>query len=128
MALMNMEASNTAHGVASLKDNMEGFLQEFPMWPEDRLNKLHELSGKLPNEELQNQAEKCSSEYKEVEDMFVRRQETLQRAAVRVQVRGMLRVCIAGVGGGSWLGLGDIKKIISRLLSRKLSRYSIISR
>jgi hypothetical protein len=26
------------------------------------------------------------------------------------------------------LGLGDIKKIISRLLSRKLSRYSIISR
>ena len=87
MALMNMEASNTAQGVASLKDNMEGFLQEFPMWPEDKLNKLHELSGKLPNEELQNQAEKCTSEYKEVEDMFVRRQETLQRAAVRVQVR-----------------------------------------
>jgi hypothetical protein len=26
------------------------------------------------------------------------------------------------------VGLGDIKKIISRLLSRKLSRYSIISR
>jgi hypothetical protein len=27
-----------------------------------------------------------------------------------------------------YVGLGDIKKIISRLLSRKLSRYSIISR
>jgi hypothetical protein len=26
------------------------------------------------------------------------------------------------------IGLGDIKKIISRLLSRKLSRYSTISR
>ena len=87
MALMNMEASNTAHGVASLKDNMEGFLQEFPMWPGDKLNRLTELSGKLPNEEIQNQAEKCISEYKEVEEMFVKRQETLQRAAVRVQVR-----------------------------------------
>lgn len=87
MALMNMEASNTSHGVASLKDNMEGFLQEFPMWPEEKLNKLNELSGQLRNEELHNQAEKCISEYKEVEDMFVRRQETLQRAAVRVQVR-----------------------------------------
>ena len=87
MALMNMEASNTAQGVASLKDNMEGFLQEFPMWTEEKLSKLQELSGKLPNEELQNQAEKCACEYKEVEDMFVRRQETLQRAAVRVQVR-----------------------------------------
>ena len=87
MALMNMEASSTAQGVASLKDNMESFLQEFPMWPEEKLNKLNELSGKLLNEELQNQAEKCVSEYKEVEEMFVRRQETLQRAAVRVQVK-----------------------------------------
>ncbi|XP_028391805.1 puratrophin-1-like isoform X2 [Dendronephthya gigantea] len=98
MALMNMEASNTAQGVASLKDNMEGFLQEFPMWPEDKLNKLNELSGKLPNEELQNQAEKCTSEYKEVEDMFVRRQETLQRAAVRVQIPGTVT---NGVSEGS---------------------------
>jgi hypothetical protein len=87
MALMNMEASNTAQGVASLKDNMEGFLQEFPMWPQDKQNRLNELSGKLLNEELENQAEKCISEYKEVEEMFVRRQETLQRAAVTVQVR-----------------------------------------
>ena len=86
MALMNMEASNTAHGVASLKENMENFLQEFPMWSDEQLNKMSELALKLNNEELQSQSEKCLSEYREVEDMFLRRQETLQRAAVRVQV------------------------------------------
>lgn len=85
---MNMEASNTSRGVASLKENMEGFLQEFPMWSEEKLSKMKELSFTLSHQELQNQAEKCLSEYKEVEDMFVRRQETLQRAAVRVQVSG----------------------------------------
>ena len=83
---MNMEASNTAHGVASLKDNMESFLQEFPMWTDEKLNKMTELAKKLNNEELQSQSEKCLSEYNEVEDMFLKRQETLQRAAVRVQV------------------------------------------
>ncbi|XP_046843410.1 pleckstrin homology domain-containing family G member 4B-like isoform X4 [Xenia sp. Carnegie-2017] len=86
MALMNMEASNSSKGVASLKENMEGFLQEFPMWSKERLNNLNELSGKLKNEDLQNQAEKSVAEYKEVEEMFLKRQETLQRAAVRVQV------------------------------------------
>ena len=83
---MNMEASNSSKGVASLKENMEGFLQEFPMWSKERLNNLNELSGKLKNEDLQNQAEKSVAEYKEVEEMFLKRQETLQRAAVRVQV------------------------------------------
>ena len=56
------------------------------MWSEEKLSKMGELASKLNNEELRSQAEKCLSEYKEVEDMLIRRQETLQRAAVRVQV------------------------------------------
>ena len=83
---MNMEASNSSKGVASLKENMEGFLQEFPMWSKERLNNLNELSGKLKNEDLQNHREKSVAEYKEVEEMFLKCQETLQRAAVHVQV------------------------------------------
>ena len=63
---------------------MEGFLQEFPMWSKERLNNLNELSGKLKNEDLQSQPEKSVTEYKEGEKMFLKCQETLQRAAVRV--------------------------------------------
>ncbi|XP_046842226.1 pleckstrin homology domain-containing family G member 4B-like [Xenia sp. Carnegie-2017] len=88
MAFMNMEASNSSKGVASLKESMEGFLQEFPMWSKERLNNLIELSGKLKNEDLQNQAEKSVAEYKEVKEKFLKRQETLQGAAVCVQTAG----------------------------------------